>query len=268
MNGLLNRGKNRGEVELNVKRSTQGLTKLGQIRAVLFDLFDTLLLIKTDNNIGERCVKNIHRFLNENGVNVSFEDFRYAYSKVRKRLYEKSHRKLEEPHFSIRIFQTLRELGYNYDVSSSIVEGAVNAYSEEFMRHIYPDEDAHFVLRRLRENDYKTGVISNFAIPECARNLINIYGLKSLLDIVVISAEINRRKPSSEIFSFALNLLEVDASVSVFIGDTPDVDVRGAKNVGMKAILIERRKVSSKTEDQPDFTIKKLREILELLEEI
>ncbi len=249
---------------MDIKRSAQKLIKSGQIRAVLFDLFDTLLLIRSDGNFGESCLRNIHRFLSMNGINVSFEEFRHTYSRVRKRLYERIHRKLEEPHFSVRISQTLRELGYNYDVSSSIVKGATNAYSEEFMRYVHPDGDAHFVLQKLRENGYKTGVISNFAIPECAHELISVHGLKNLLDVVVISAEINRRKPSPEIFRFALNLLKVDASVSIFVGDTPDIDVKGAKNVGMKAILIERRKVDFSIGEKPDLTINRLREILEL----
>ncbi len=251
---------------MNVREATQK-SKLRRIRAVLFDLFDTLLLVRTDKNFGENCLRNVHRFLKMNGINVSFEDFRRAYSEVRKRLYEKCRRRLEEPHFNIRISQTLRKLGYKYDVSSRIVRGATSAYSEEFMRYVYPDEDAHLVLRELRENNYKTGVISNFAIPECAHELINLHGLKNLLNVVVISAEINRRKPSPEIFCFTLNLLKVDASESIFVGDTPDIDVRGAKNVGMKAILIERRKASFKSEDKPEYTIKKLREILDLLEE-
>jgi len=250
---------------MSVIKTAQKSIKLGHIKAVLFDLFDTLLLIRSDSNFGENCLRNIHRFLSMNGINVSFEDFRHTYAKVRKNLYEKNYRRLEEPHFNVRIYRTLRELGYDHDISSPIVKGATNAYSEEFMRYVYPDEDVHYVLQKLRENNYKTGVISNFAVPECAHKLISIHGLKNLLDVVVISAEINRRKPSPEIFHFALNLLNINASESIFIGDTLDIDVKGAKNVGMKAILIERRKADFKAREKPDFIIKRLREILELL---
>ncbi|MEM1544126.1 MAG: HAD family hydrolase [Candidatus Bathyarchaeia archaeon] len=240
------------------------MSRLSGIKAVLFDLFDTLLLIK-DSNISENCLKNIHRFLVSNGVNVSYEDFMRAYSDVRKSLYDRISKRLEEPHFKIRITDTLRRLGYNCNIEAPIVKGATEAYSEEFARHVYSDEEAHHTLCRLRERGYKIGVISNFAIPECAHKLISDYGLKDLLDVTVISAEVNRRKPSPEIYNFALGLLGINAEEAVFVGDTPDIDIRGAKAVGMKTILILRREMEISAEDKPDFVIKRLSDLLNLL---
>lgn len=239
------------------------------VKAALFDLFDTLLLIEQDEGFGkinEECLRNVWKFLNENGVNVSYRDFMQIYLEVRNQLYERIHKSFEEPHFAFRVSQTLAKLGYDYAPTSPIAMGAANAYSEEFMRHVRPDEDAAFVLQSLLKHGYKTGVISNFAIPECAHKLLLLHGLKDLLDVVVISAEVNRRKPSPEIFFVALNALGVKASDSVFVGDTPDIDIRGAKKVGMKTILIQRKNASKiDAEDMPDFKVNSLREILEIL---
>lgn len=239
--------------------------RLVGVKAILFDLFDTLLLTRAGVNLGESCLKNVYGFLSANGVRVSYEDFRQAYSEVRNRLYERISVNLEEPHYSVRISEVLRMLGYDCDLKDPLVKGAVNAYSEEFTRHIYPDEDARHVLSRLRGSGYKIGVVSNFSIPECAHNLIERYGLREFLDAIVISAEINRRKPSPEIFNFTLKVLGVSASESIFVGDTPDVDIRGARNVGMKTVLIERKDSNVSAGDKPDFTIKRLSELLELL---
>lgn len=240
-------------------------TGLLGVRAILFDLFDTLLLVRAGINLGESCLKNVYEFLSANGVRVSYEDFRRAYSEVRSRLYERISVNLEEPHYSLRISEVLKRLGYDCDLKDPLVRGAVNAYSEEFVRHICPDEEASLVLSRLYECGYKIGVISNFSIPECARNLIEKYGLREFLDVIVISAEINRRKPSPEIFNFTLNLLGVSVSESIFVGDTPDVDIRGAKNIGMRTVLIGRKNSNISEEDKPDFTIKRLGELLNLL---
>jgi len=249
------------------KRGNLSLLKSETIeaRAVLFDLFDTLLLIEADKNVGRICLKSVYQFLSANGINVSFKDFKRAYCEARTRLYEGTGRELEEPHYRVRISETLKRLGYEYDPSDPVVSGAAEAYCEEFIRHIHPDEDAYHVLRRLRENGYKIGVVSNFAIPECARKLISLHGLKDFLDVIVISAEINRRKPSPEIFKFALESLGVNGVNAIFIGDTPDIDVRGARYAGMKAILIERKSMDANAGDKPDFTIKRLRELLDLL---
>lgn len=240
-------------------------TGLLGVKAILFDLFDTLLLVRAGINLGESCLKNVYEFLSANGVRVSYEDFRRAYSEVRSRLYERISVNLEEPHYSLRISEVLKRLGYDCDLKDPLVRGAVNAYSEEFVRHICPDEEASLVLSRLYECGYKIGVISNFSIPECARNLIEKYGLREFLDVIVISAEINRRKPSPEIFNFTLNLLGVSVSESIFVGDTPDVDIRGAKNIGMRTVLIGRKNSNISEEDKPDFTIKRLGELLNLL---
>jgi putative hydrolase of the HAD superfamily len=57
-----------------------------------------------------------------------------------------------------------------------------------------------------------------------------------------------------------LKVLGVSASETVFVGDTLDADIEGAKAVGMKAVYIERR--SEKVEHvSPDQTIKSLSEL-------
>lgn len=242
---------------------------LANVEAVLFDLFDTLLIVERDKSsvkVNEECLKQVYKFLNMNGINISYENFRQAYREIRNQFYERIYKNFEEPHFTHRISQVLIMLGYNYPPNSPIVVGAANAYSEEFMRHVYPDEDAAFVLRILLKHGYKTGIISNFAIPECAHKLISLHGLKGLLNVVIISAEVNRRKPSSEIFSVALRALGVEAARSIFVGDTPDIDIRGAKAAGMKTILVERGNTRiSRIEDEPDFRVSSLKEILRLL---
>jgi len=252
-------------VGIVVQGAELSVQDLAQIKAVLFDLFDTLILVRPDRDLSENCLRSVYSFLSANGVNVSYEDFRRVYSAVRKEIYERISRSLEEPHFSVRVSQTLMRLGYNYDASSPIARGAADAYSDEFMRYVYLEEDTIRVLQILRERGYKTGVISNFSVPEFVHKILAIYGLRDLLDVIVVSAEINKRKPSPEIFRFALNRLGVSASEAIFVGDTPDTDVRGARNVGMRTALIERRDTSISSGDKPDFTIKRLSELLNIL---
>lgn len=241
--------------------------KLKGIEAALFDLFDTLLLIERgDEDITEKCMKNVYAFLSRNGIDVSYETFRKSYSEARKQIYERTGAELEEPHFTIRVSKALRNLGYNYDEKSRLAKGAADAYIEELSRYVHPDENAIPVLKKLREHGYKIGVVSNFSIPEGARWLIAKHGLEKLLDTIIISGEINRRKPSPEIFFKALSNLRVDATRAVFIGDTPDTDIEGAKKVGMKTILIKRGDTNlENTKSKPDFTIRNLKEILEIL---
>jgi putative hydrolase of the HAD superfamily len=79
-----------------------------------------------------------------------------------------------------------------------------------------------------------------------------------------VSATVNKRKPSPEIFEKALAKLDVTAENAVFVGDTVDADVEGAKSAGMKSIYIERR--PQKESIPPDQTIKSLGELIAALE--
>ena len=53
------------------------------IEAVLFDLFDTLLLVESDEVYYERCLRKMYDFLVENGVSAQFDDFTRVYFEVR-----------------------------------------------------------------------------------------------------------------------------------------------------------------------------------------
>ncbi len=236
------------------------------IKAVIFDLFDTLLMLEKHEAYYSPSLKKLCDYLDKNGVGVHFGDFERVYFEVRNRLYEESSRNLEEPHFDVRVSQTLQRLGHNFDVTDPVVKGATMAFADEFMHHVSLDPDVMEVLSELR-GKYKLGLISNFGIPECARKLLEKFGLTGFFDVVIISGEINRRKPSPEIFRKALKILDVKASKSVFVGDMLDLDVVGPKNVGMKSILVKRRPIAKCANAEPDRQISSLAELLTVLED-
>jgi len=230
-------------------------------------LFDTLLLLQGGDAFYEPSLEQLHRFLVENGISVSFGNFRRVYFEVRDELYAEVEESLEEPHFNVRVSRTLQRLGYGFDTSSPIVARSTGVFADEFMRYVRLDDDALPVLQKLR-GKYELGLVSNFAIPECAWELLDKYGLRGFFDVVLVSAEINKRKPSPEIFERALRILDVSASKAVFVGDVPGSDVKGAKNAGMKAVLVDRGRPMERTVDvEPDRVITSLKELLTILED-
>jgi HAD superfamily hydrolase (TIGR01549 family) len=249
------------------------------VEAVLFDLFDTLVIIEGGEAFYTPSLKKLHDFLTKNDVNVPFDEFIRVYFEVRDKLYLETNESMEDPHFNIRVSRTLQELGYKLDVSDPVVVGATEAFSDEFMRYMRLDDDALYVLKRLHGR-YKLGIVSNMSIPEVVWKLLPELGLGRFFSAVVISGAINKRKPSPEIFEKALKSLGVKADRAVFVGDTPGIDVKGAKIVGLKAILLERQHAvtdgsvsltykPSKEDEKaaPDRVIKSLRELPALLED-
>lgn len=236
-----------------------------QIKAVLFDMFDTLMMIEHDHAFYHPSLRRAHAFLVQNGIDVSFNVFQTAYVAARDALYAEADARMEEPHFNLRIANALRSLGFDFDVSSEIVCGATLAFCEEFMRYVRIDEDAKGVLEMLH-GKFRLGIVSNFAIPECVFKLLERHGLAGLFDVVVVSGAVNKRKPCPEIFQKALEKLGVDAESTVFVGDTVDADVQGPKSLGMKTVFIERRVQKEIEQTSPDQTIRSLSELPMALE--
>jgi len=235
------------------------------VKAVIFDMFDTLMLIEKEHAFYSPALKCLHESLVQNGIKVPYRKFTKAYVEARDALFAEADANLEEPHFSLRVSNALRTLGYDLDPFGEVVSAATLAFCEGFMKYVRIDPDTEETLRRLHKN-YKLGIISNFAIPECVNRLLEKHGLSKFFDVIIISAAINKRKPSPKIFDEALKRLCTRASEAVFVGDTMDADIKGAKNIGMKAILIGRRPQEKIENVFPDQTIKNLSELLATLE--
>ena len=235
------------------------------IKAVLFDMFDTLMLIEKNHEFYSPSLMRMYKFLNKNGLDAPFDKFNAAYIEARDCLYAKADLNFEEPHFNVRVSEAMKSLGYNYDDSSPLVAAATGEFCEEFMKYVRIDENAKAVLGGLH-GKYKLGIISNFAIPECVYKLLRADQLDGLFEVVVVSGAVNKRKPSPEIFQSTLSLLGVSASETVFVGDTIDADIEGPKAIGMKTIYIERRPQKASEKFCPDQTIKTLSELPSVLE--
>ena len=241
-----------------------------QVKAVLFDMFDTLMIIEKDHAFYSPAVKSMHGFLVQNGVEVSFSLFRDAYIKARDALYEEADAEMEEPHFNVRVKNALLVLGYRGQAEDpGLVQGATDAFCHEFMNYVRIDDGAALALNQLHSK-YRLGIVSNFAITECVTRILDRHGLTALFDIIVVSAAVNKRKPHLEIFQHALRRLGLKPSEVAFVGDTVDADIKGAREAGMKTVYIERRPQKDLKDSPPDQTIRSLSELpaaIERLEE-
>jgi putative hydrolase of the HAD superfamily len=238
-----------------------------QIKAVLFDMFDTLALIDSNYEFFNHAVERMYKYITTHGINITFESFHKAYIKARDELYTAADKTLEEPHFNQRIQNALQLLGYNFDLKSSIIMGATGAFCQEFLNHVAMDENVKTVLQNLYGN-YKLGIISNFAIPEGVYSLLKTNNIEKLFDTIVVSGEVNKRKPSPEIFQITLRKMEVLAENTVFVGDTADADIVGAHAAGIKAVYIKRRFEQDLEKFTPDIIIKSLAELPSVLKTI
>ena len=98
--------------------------------------------------------------------------------------------------------------------------------------------DVRPFLDDLGSRDLGIGLISN--ATDLARRVLRRLNLERYFDPIIISSEVGHRKPSERIFQIALAEAGVASSRAMYIGDKPAVDVMGAINAGMNAVLIDR----------------------------
>lgn len=93
-------------------------------------------------------------------------------------------------------------------------------------------------LDLLRARGLTVGLISN--IGGNASNLTTQLGLTGHLDFVVTSQDAGIEKPHPPIFRLALARASAKPEEALHVGDSPISDVAGARNVGIKPLLIDR----------------------------
>jgi len=99
-------------------------------------------------------------------------------------------------------------------------------------------DDALPVLQKLKERRFTRGVISN--VGEDIAVICKRLGLEPYIDFYVSSFEVGCDKPLPGIFLAALEKARVKPEEAIYIGDQYDMDVVGARGVGMNAVLLDR----------------------------
>jgi len=228
------------------------------VKAILFDWGDTLIQMVQFNY--DACLSKLHESLLHDGITVPFQEVRQLYFQTRDRLYEETQKSLEEPNFLLRISETLKHFGYALKETDEKIVRAADAFAEAFAGQTTMKDLVPAVLEQLRHR-YKLGVISNFALPPGVKKTLERFDLAKFFDIILISGEVGWRKPSPRIFQRALESLGVSASETVFVGDSPLLDIEGAKRIGMKTVLVRESLAEKKETGNPDAVISELDEL-------
>jgi putative hydrolase of the HAD superfamily len=116
-------------------------------------------------------------------------------------------------------------------------------------RAVRVDADALQVLSWLGAHGIKRAVCSNAPFPpEMMRRQVNANGVGELVEAVLFSSEVGRRKPAPEIYRAALAAVGVEAEKALFVGDRVREDYDGPRALGMRAVIC----TAHATEPPPD----------------
>jgi putative hydrolase of the HAD superfamily len=99
-------------------------------------------------------------------------------------------------------------------------------------------EGAIDTLARLKNRGLKLGLCSNASFPaDMMRRQVEAKGVAGLMDAIVFSSAIGKRKPSPAIYAAVLSELGVNAGRTLFVGDRVREDYEGPIAFGMRAAI-------------------------------
>jgi putative hydrolase of the HAD superfamily len=164
------------------------------------------------------------------------------------------------------VADTLRRMGIERDASNPEILTAVDKYFSLWQLSIVPD--ARDSLMELGET-FKIALVSNFTHSAFLHRTLKRLDIKQFFDYIIDSDVVGWRKPHQNIFKELLKQSKATAEEAVFIGDDPETDIKGAKQMGIKAVLLLRpfKKQNIKIEAgfYPDFTVSSLTEFKDAL---
>ena len=208
------------------------------IKAVFFDFYQTLGVW------GESLRPRLQKITDRYDCEIEWE----RYATARENLYADASGSDPSEH---SLFGTMQEIIESY--YEFIKELGVQEHVEQITWELLQSEHSLFAasaatlyndtiptLQHLRDAGFKLAIVSNWDTP--LDPLTERLGIAHYFDIIVASHDtrVLSAKPDPHIFNYTLTAVGVSAEETVHVGDTYEADIIGAKNVGIRPILIDR----------------------------
>jgi putative hydrolase of the HAD superfamily len=120
---------------------------------------------------------------------------------------------------------------------------------------------------------YRTGIITD-GIPEVQERKVMALGLAGIMNAIIYTRKygLDKQKPHPLPFRLMLDYLQADPESSLFVGDDPEKDWRGAKAAGMKYVHVQNSFADaediSTPKNLPEPVIQSLHQLPNILQEL
>ncbi|MEO2160251.1 MAG: TIGR02253 family HAD-type hydrolase [bacterium] len=223
------------------------------IKAIIFDLDNTLLdFVK----MKQFSVKAAITAMNEAGLEV---DEKKAYEDIFDLYMERGWENQQV--FDDYLNQTVGE------VSNKILAAGIVSYrrAREATLLVYPNVNK--TLIQLIKMGINLAVVSDAPSREAWMRLYYL-NLHHVFDPVLTFDDTGVRKPSPKPFQMALDYLKIKPNEAIMIGDWPERDVVGAKEIGMKTIFARYGDTFGTVDSGADWDVNDVYEVVNIIKEL
>lgn len=208
------------------------------IKAAIFDLGSTLIAFQGEwPGVLEESTHALLDSLQSSGVALDREGLATAFRQENERYQRQRQIDHMEQTTAFVLRQVLQAQGIP-EPPAEVLRRALRqmyAVSEARWQRVSGAED---VLRALRRQGFRLGLLSNAGDAENVDRLIDQAELRAFFDPIVVSAAIGIRKPDRRAFEPILEAWRVHPSEIVMVGDTLGEDILGAQRCGLHQIWV------------------------------
>mgnify|MGYP001191178209 CR=1 FL=1 len=241
---------------------------MSTIKGVFFDLGGTLFSYR---NVARTNIPILIDSVRRMNLDTSDTDIKRAYGQATKEIshaYGDKSYYLHHDLFHDLYVRFCEIIGASYDANIH------RQYHEVQQRALFGSlelkSDCIETLATLKERGLYLSVVSNID-DAMLEPLVERENLHHYLDHWTSSETARSCKPDAGFFNFALKKASLDAENILFVGDSPEHDIAGAKQVGMGTVLIVEEGIKPPLQTgrgaiSPDYTVNTLKEICALVE--
>lgn len=209
-----------------------------KIKGVFFDLYGTLFIYGDMDRAWDEWLRFMYGSLLEFGLKMSEDEFSAECDGFFTKPFP-----LELEVSDGRTLDERRHIAFFRRLGLEVPDESVTPIAENslagWQRFIRFDEKAYAVLKALAGKK-KLALISNFDHPPHVHRLMAEYALDRFFDAIVVSSEVGVAKPDPRVFELACSKTGLAPREVVFVGDSEEDDVAGARAAGCFPILIRR----------------------------
>ena len=223
------------------------------IKAVVFDLDNTLLDFMKMKRVSIKAAISSMLFA---GLDIDKE-------KAEKQIYDiyDSHGYEYQEVFDLFLKQNIGKVDYK------ILASGIIAYKKAKETSLTLYKNVNETLFSLTKMGLKLAVISDAPSREAWVRICSV-NLEHTFDAVITLHDQGIHKPSPEPFKEAIKSLKVNAEETFMVGDWPERDIIGAKNVGMKTAFAKYGDTFDTENSGADYVLEDILDLVNIINKI